>query len=129
VAAYDNIGDIRHLALLSFVPTPSILLGMKCYYVLIHGRLEWRPTSTTNDIGDETSQPLGFYCHRYVLASSISSAEDSAFRRVRDNLDRQTGWLTTNHVKLELNAEEITPAPIFRLLKSDNRGHIFYDKE
>lgn len=102
---------------------------MQCYYVLIHGRLEWRAASKSNDDGGDTSQPMGFYCHRYVLASSISSAEASAFRRVRDNLERQTGWLTANQVKLELNAEEITPAPIFRLLKPDDRGHTFYDEE
>lgn len=102
---------------------------MQCYYVLIHGRLEWCAASKSNDDGDDTSQPMGFYCHRYVLASSVSSAENSAFRRVRHNLERQTGWLTANQVKLELTAEEITPVPIFRLLKPENRGHIFYDEE
>jgi hypothetical protein len=101
---------------------------MQCYYVLIHGRLEWCAASKSDDDGGDKSQPLGFFCHRYVLASSISSAQDTAFRRVRDNLDRQTGWLSLNQVKLELNAEEVTPAPIFRLLKPDNRGHTFYNE-
>jgi hypothetical protein len=102
---------------------------MQCYYVVIHGRLDWCTAATSDNDVDDTWQPLGFYCHRFVLASSISSAQDTAFRRVRANLERQTGWLNSNQVKLELNAEEVTPAPIFRLLKPDNRGHIFYDNE
>lgn len=102
---------------------------MQCYYVVVHGRLEWFAAATSNDDVGDTWQPLGFYCHRFVLASSTSSAQDTAFRRVRDNLDRQTGWLSSNQVKLELNAEQATPAPFSRLLKPDNRGHIFYDND
>jgi len=102
---------------------------MQCYYVVIHGRLEWAAAAPPNNDEGDTWQPLGFYCHRFVLASSISSAQDTAFRRVRDNLEWQTGWLNSNQVKLQLNAEQVTPAPFFRLLKPDNRGHIFYDND
>lgn len=102
---------------------------MRCYYVLIHGRLGWSAASTSNGEGAITSQPLGFYCHRYVLASSIQAAQETAFNRVRNNLDRQTGWLAAKLIRLELSAEEITPAPFHRLLKPDNLGHTFYDEE
>lgn len=102
---------------------------MQCYYVLIHGRLNWYAASTPDDEGREAWQPSGFYCHRYVLASSTGSAEDTAFRRVRENLERQTGWLSANQVKLDLHTDEVTRAPIFRLLKPDNRGHSFYNED
>lgn len=101
---------------------------MQCYYVLIHGQLDWSTASPpTGD--DETYRPKGSYCHRFVLASSTIDAQDAAFRRVRDNFDRQTGWLKANLVTLELEADEVSPAPIYRLLTPDNRGHIFYDQE
>lgn len=49
------------------------------------------------------------------------------FRRVRENLDRQTGWIRGKEVKLE--AAEITSAPFYQLLKPDNRGHTFYESD
>jgi hypothetical protein len=91
--------------------------------------LEWSAASTSKGDDGETLQPLGFYCHRYVLASSIRIAQESAFRRVRDNLERQTGWLTAKVATLELEADEITPVSMYRILKPDNRGHIFYNQE
>jgi len=85
--------------------------------------------SPSPDRDGETFQPAGFYCHRYVLASSIHNAQDAAFRRVRDNLDRQTGWIKARAVNLKLEAEETTPAPIYHLMKPDNLGHTFYEQE
>lgn len=102
---------------------------MKCYYVLVHGRLVWSTMPPPPDRDGETFQPAGFYCHRYVLASSIRNAQDAAFRRVRENLDRQRGWIKAKAVKLELAAEETTPAHIYHLMKPDNRGHTFYEQE
>lgn len=104
-----------------------ILLRMRCYYVLVHGRLDWSTTSPRPDDDGEAFQPEGFYCHRYVLASSIHHAQEAAFRRVRENLDRQTGWIRGKEVKLE--AAEITSAPFYQLLKPDNRGHTFYESD
>lgn len=101
---------------------------MKCYFVLVHGRLEWTAPSQPDD-GCETTQPAGFYCHRYVLASTVQNAQAAAFRRVRENLDRQTGWIRQKAVKLELEADETSIAPIYHLLKPDNRGHTFYEEE
>jgi hypothetical protein len=101
---------------------------MKCYHVLVHGRLNWSTVPPPPDDGD-TFQPAGFYCYRYVLASTIHDAQQAAFRRVRDNFDRQTGWITANAVRLELSAEETTSAPIYQLLKPDNRAHTFYERE
>jgi hypothetical protein len=102
---------------------------MKCYYVLVHGRLSWSGTSLSTDNGGEIFQPAGFYCPRYVLASTIHHTQEAAFRRVREGLDRQTGWIKAKAAKLELEAEETRPAPIYQLLKPDNRGHIFYERE
>jgi hypothetical protein len=103
---------------------------MKCYCVLVHGRLDWStPSSAADDDGETLHQRAGFYCHRYVLASTIHNAQEAAFRRVRENLDRQTGWIKARAVELELEAEETSPPPIYQLLKPDNPGHTFYLRE
>ena len=96
---------------------------MRCFYVLIHGELRWR-----TDIGADSPEwrPNGFYCHRYVLASGRDDAVQRASVRVRRNLDEQMGWLSRRQATLELDAEEVAPAPIHKLLKRDNRGHTFY---
>ena len=101
---------------------------MRCYYVLVEGRLEWLQPRHDTDSSSERFRPAGFYCHRYVLASSPEAARDVAFRKVRANLDSQTGWLKTAAVRLELVADEIARAASYRLLLPDNRGHIFYDE-
>ncbi|MFP5329915.1 MAG: hypothetical protein ACLGHC_07245, partial [Alphaproteobacteria bacterium] len=72
------------------------------------------------------ARPVGFYAHRYVLAASKDDAIATAFRRVRLNLDQQTGWLRDGLASLKLEAEEIRAAPVHKLLKPDNRGHTFY---
>jgi hypothetical protein len=77
----------------------------------------------------EIFQPAGFYCYRFVLASTIQNAQKTAFRRVRDNFDTRTGWVKARGVKLVLEAEETSPASIYQLLRPDNRGHTFYDRE
>ena len=98
---------------------------MRCFYVLVHGRLDWRKERFA--AGEPAGgRPQGFYCHRYVLASNGDRATEAAFRRVRDNLDKQTGWIDQGLATLELEAEEVTAAPLRSLLKPDNRGHTFY---
>lgn len=98
---------------------------MRCYYVLVHGRLHWNAAPPSDDV----SQPRGFYCHRYVLASDEESAVKIAFGRVRANLDSNGRWLSDGSAALDLEAEEISKAPIYRLLKPDNRGHTFYEQD
>jgi hypothetical protein len=98
---------------------------MKCYYVLVHGQLDWRAAASAMADGDDSFQPEGFYCHRHVLASTPQGAQEKAFLLVRDNLDWQTGWLTANAAILAMEAEETTPAPIVRLLQRHS-GHTFY---
>ena len=98
---------------------------MRCFFVLVHGRLKWADEVCADDI----DRSPGFYCHRYVLASNEHSAAEAAFRRVRENLDRQTGWVKDGVAKLELEAEELRVAPIYKILAPDNRGHTFYEKE
>ncbi|MFL6723890.1 MAG: hypothetical protein ACJ8FC_12405 [Sphingomicrobium sp.] len=96
---------------------------MRCFYVLVRGSLEWE---CEPEIDEDSFRPAGFHCHRYVLASGFEEAAEKAFRRVRKNFEKQTGWLGRGLVKLTLDAEELTPAPIRKLLRRDNRGHSFY---
>jgi hypothetical protein len=101
---------------------------VRCYFILVHGRLKWVPGRMA---GDELGamRPAGFHCHRYVLAANEDEAVETAFRRVRDNLDHQFGWLRDGLATVELEAEEVATAPIRKLLKGDNRGHTFYERE
>jgi hypothetical protein len=100
-------------------------LIMRCFYVLMHGRLRWQAEEASTQ-NESATRPQGFYCHRYVLASGEDQAEVTAFRRVRETLEKQTGWLGAGLAALELEAEELTAAPMYRLLRPDNRGHTFY---
>jgi hypothetical protein len=96
---------------------------MRCYYVLVHGTLNWQVAASAEG---GVPQPRGFYCHRYLLAPDEGSAAEIAFRRVRSNLDRQSGWLADGSATLHLEAEEISVTSFLKLLKPDNRGHSFY---
>ena len=87
---------------------------MRCFFVRVHGKLDWRSKPETGAL-----QPAGFYCHRYVLAPDEKRAIATAFRRVRDNLDRQAGWLRDGLATLELQADEVATAPMRKLLKQD----------
>ena len=98
---------------------------MRCFFVLVHGRLKWCSGPGVID-PPETNRPVGFYCHRYVLATGEDAAKDSAFRRVQQNLDKQTGWMSAGLATLELQADEVVDAPMHKLLWPDNRGHTFY---
>ena len=99
---------------------------MRCFYVLVHGSLEW-PSGHLED--DEAFTPAGFYCHRYVLATGFEEATEKAFRRVRENIENQTGWLKQGLAKLNLEAAELKPAPMYKLLRRANRGHAFYGEQ
>lgn len=99
---------------------------MRCFYVRVHGSLEWHSDHLEDG---ESFAPAGFYCHRYVLASGYKEAAERAFRRVRKNLEKQTGWFGRGLAKLTLEAEELTPAPMRKLLRRDNRGHLFYESD
>ena len=84
---------------------------MQCFYVLVHGTLRWSATEpATDEVG--VNQPDGFWCHRYVLADDEERAEAKAFRRVLDNLDREFGWLSTGAALVNLNAEQVSNAPV-----------------
>ena len=99
---------------------------MRCFYVLVHGSLEW-PSDHAED--EDAFAPEGFYCHRYGFASGYKEAVEKAFRRVRKNLENQTGWLGQGLAKLTLEASELTPAPMRKLLRRPNRGHAFYGEQ
>ena len=95
---------------------------MRCFYVLVHGKLEW----ASEPIEADVLQPAGFYCYRYVLASGYEDAAEKACNRVRKNLEKQTGWLERGAAKLTLEAEELEQAPVHKLLER-NAGHAFYE--
>ncbi len=98
---------------------------MRCFHVLIHGQLTWiSEPPASPDLG----RPDGFYCHRFILAADAMKAADKAFHRVRTNLDRRTGWLSEGVVELALEADEVSIAPLYKLLKRENRGHTFYEE-
>lgn len=99
---------------------------MRCFYVRVHGLLEWESDYLE---GEENFTPAGFYCHRYVLASGYQEAAEKAFRRVRKNLEKQTGWTGRGLAKLTLDAEELVPAPMHKLLRRDDKGHVFYESD
>lgn len=98
---------------------------MRCFYVFVHGELSWKVPPPSENV----SQPRGFYCHRYVLATDERRATDHAFARVRSNLDRYGRWLSNGNAILTLEAEEVHEAPFYKLLKPDNRGHTFYEED
>lgn len=98
---------------------------MRCYYVMVHGRLNW----LTPEPDEPGARPLGIYCHRYVLARDEASAERTTFERVLRNLSRTTGWGDRNEANLTLEMEDIYVAPFHRLLLRDNRGHSFYAED
>ena len=97
---------------------------MHCFYVLAHGRLRWlvEPTELDGDV----SQPAGFYCTRFVLASNPQAAITKAFESVSANLDKQAGWLRDGSATLELEAEEVTQTSLLNAFLPINRGHTFY---
>jgi hypothetical protein len=115
-----DIADIRKI---------SDSSPMRCFYVLVHGKLNWRSEPIPGDDEPGALRPRGFYCHRYVLARDTEEAQSKAFRRVRENLERQTGWLSLGLATLYMEAEELTLAPMHKVLTPDNKGHTFYEKD
>jgi hypothetical protein len=101
---------------------------MRCFYVLVHGKLQWHASQGATDaIG--VDQPAGFWCHRYVLAADENSAENKAIRRVSDNLERVFGWLSNGAATVDLEVAEVSVAPARKLIKPDNKGHTFYAEQ
>jgi hypothetical protein len=98
---------------------------VRCYYVLVHGKLEWLVPSSD----PEETQPAGFCCYRYVLAADGAAAKLQAFQRVEGNLKKNTGWLTSGRASLQLEADEVSEAAFNNLLTPDKRGHIFYNDD
>ena len=73
------------------------------------------------------SRPHGFYAHRHVLAIRGDDAIRKAIEAVRNNLERQTGWVANRIAEVELEAEEVTEAPLWKAFLPQNLGHTFYD--
>lgn len=99
---------------------------MRCYYVLVHGVLDWHVAGPDQD---GHPRPRGFYCHRYVPASDAERAIRAAFGRVRRNFERRFDWLTDQHASLRLEVEEMAVVPLYNLLRRRNPGHAFYTQD
>jgi len=117
----------------AFYPLQTLMLlgtlpRMRCYFVLVRGDLDWAPDRPASDEFG-SMKPAGFYCHRFVLAADEAKAVKTAFERVRVNLDNQVGWLRNGLATVDLEAEEVSTAPMYKLLKPDNRGHTFYHED
>ena len=100
---------------------------MRCFYVMVHGRLHWNAGANGRSLCIE--QPAGFYCHRYIFASDPMAAREKAFDSVTKNFDAQTGWLSDKTVSLTLEAEEIVSASFMKGFLPTNQGHTFYSAE
>jgi hypothetical protein len=72
----------------------------------------------------------GFGPKDFTVIASSSRREkirrSGALRRVRENIENQVDWLDAGLAALELEAEEVSVAPMYKLVKPDNRGHTFY---
>ncbi len=99
---------------------------MRCFYVLVHATLQWYSSEVAADVTG-AEKPAGFWCHRYVLAGDETEAKNKAFRRVIANLDRKSNWLSSGAAEVRLEAAEVSLAPIVKLFKPDNEGHVFYE--
>lgn len=98
---------------------------MRCFYVLVVGELTWR----TRDLeAGEPFRPAGFATFRYVLAETETDAVEKAFRRVEERLNSTTVWLSDDLAQLRMSVEQISSAPMSRLLKTEP-GFAFYPQE
>ena len=93
---------------------------MRCYQVLVHGKLEWRVPSSTPD----ETQPRGLYCTRHVLARSELQAAQKACANVTRALDRKL----SGAARSTCVADDIAPAQLWKLL-ARNPGLVFYNDE
>ena len=98
---------------------------MRCYYVLVHGQLEWLVPLSEEE---GASQPSGFYCYRYVLAANQADAATRALQRVAHQFHKICDWVTTMNANLVLEADDVSEAAFYMLLKPDMRNHIIYDE-
>lgn len=95
---------------------------MRCYHVEVHGQFKWQTAATGFD---SVSQPAGFLCNRWVVASSKADAAEKALARVRARLK---DWFAYGVVELSLEPEHVSIAPLYRLLARE-QGFVFYDEE
>ena len=101
---------------------------MRCFYVRVHGLLKWQTQPSPAGDAPQTDRFGGFYTHRYVLASDETKARETAFRRIRENLDRETRWMSNGQATLDLEVDELSSAPVYRLIERIP-GHIFYPED
>ena len=77
---------------------------LRPFHIIFHGALKWNVASE--------DQPAGFYCGRTLLATTSERAAARAQQSVRDNLDAQTGWITSGAVTLKLEVD-VDPQSFF----------------
>jgi hypothetical protein len=98
---------------------------MRCFNVLVHGHIQWLHVDCP-DPEPDADRATGLYRHRYVIASSAELAKEKAIRRVREDLELQTGWFSEGRAHVEFLVDEVSPAPLFNAFLADNRRHTFY---
>lgn len=101
---------------------------MRCFNVLVHGRIHWLDAGRSG-AAPGARRPAGLYSHRYVLAANADHAKEKAIRRVRENLEHQTGWISEGLACVEFVVDEVSSALLFNGFLPDNRGHTFYTGE
>lgn len=100
---------------------------MRCFHILLHGRLIWFGDAPA--LPTDTPQPAGFMCNHFVLASNQEAAIEKAEARVTRNFDLKTHWLREGKVGLTLEVEEVSQASLLRSLWPANQGFVFYADE
>jgi len=101
---------------------------MRCFDILVHGHIRWLHVDRL-DADPDADRATGFYCHRYVIASSADLAIEKAICRVRENLEQQTGWVSEGRACVQFIVDEVSSAPLIKGFLPDNRGHTFYAGE
>ncbi len=97
---------------------------MRCFFVLVHGKLEWGFDAAPNE-----TQPAGFVCPRYVLAGGETRAQEIATLNVQRTAERRFSWLSNGETRLSLSVDEILPARLYKLLWPLSQSFVFYEKE
>ena len=98
---------------------------MKCYKLLVHGKLDWSPEAVRKWHVPDT-RPSGFYCTRFRFARSREEATAKVLEDVRTFYEQTTDWFVHDLLELGLEIEEISRAPFYLGLKKPNHVATFY---
>ena len=94
-----------------------------CFQIRIHGRFDVQVTG-----GSTPCSARGFVTTRWVVAASVETAIQKAFRSAKRELNQ---WPDVRHglVSIRMEAEEVCYGSWWRWLKGGGRGFGFYEKD